>query len=686
MLDDRKTAILRAVVQEYITTAQPVGSGHVALRRASNVSSATVRNEMAVLEQEGYLVAAPHVGGPHPHRQGLPVLRRPPGPARPPRLRRTQQVRDFFDSAHGELEQMLQDTSRLLAGLTDYAAVVVAPAPRDGHRCARCSSCSLAARVVLLVDGAVQRRASSSTSSSSTTTRRRRPSTAATAHLGLNVLGSTRPLAVPAAAGERRRRRSTPCPTGAADAVGGVTAAGRRCRLRRRRGADGGGLRCRRLGPQGAADTRAAVRRRRPAARRTRPRPVRGHRHRARRRAAGRLLGRRGAVRGRGRAGRHDRRARAHPDELSAGAGRRRRRQRTASGAPVTRAKVAGRDGRLLRAARRVPERHGRRDQAGLPPAGARAASRRQPDDPQAEERFKEMARAYEVLSDPRAARRATTSSARPGCRPAPAGRAATPASAAAASVTCSTPSSAGPAARSAARRRPERAAAGPGPRGRSPTSVRGGRLRRDRCRSPCAPRCRCADCGGSGAGRRHAADRRARVRGHRPGPPGPPEHPRPDGHGRAVPACGGAGRGRRQPVPDCRGEGRAHRGADVQRRRPGRRRHRLDPAPDRSGRRRAPRGGRGRPVRPPAGRSRTSGSPRDGDDLVHRAADLVRPGRARRPPRTARPSTAPRRSSSRPARRPAGSCASAGRACPTSKGVGGATCSSCVGSTRPPS
>ena len=59
MLDERKTAILRAVVQEYIGTGQPVGSGHIANAHGVNVSSATVRNEMAVLEQEGYL-AQPH--------------------------------------------------------------------------------------------------------------------------------------------------------------------------------------------------------------------------------------------------------------------------------------------------------------------------------------------------------------------------------------------------------------------------------------------------------------------------------------------------------------------------------------------------------------------------------------------------------------------------------------------------
>lgn len=59
MLDERKATILRAVVTEYIETAQPVGSGHVAASAEVNVSSATVRNDMATLEAEGYL-AQPH--------------------------------------------------------------------------------------------------------------------------------------------------------------------------------------------------------------------------------------------------------------------------------------------------------------------------------------------------------------------------------------------------------------------------------------------------------------------------------------------------------------------------------------------------------------------------------------------------------------------------------------------------
>ena len=59
MLDERKAAILSAVVREYIETAQPVGSGRIATAPGVDVSSATVRNEMAALEETGYLVQ-PH--------------------------------------------------------------------------------------------------------------------------------------------------------------------------------------------------------------------------------------------------------------------------------------------------------------------------------------------------------------------------------------------------------------------------------------------------------------------------------------------------------------------------------------------------------------------------------------------------------------------------------------------------
>ena len=128
MLDDRKAAVLRAVVREYVETAQPVGSAHVARTTNLGVSPATLRNEMATLEREGYLIQPHTSAGRVPTDKGyrffVDQLTGPGALAAPQR----QQVRDFFARAHGELEQMLHDTSSLLSGLTSYAALVLAPA------------------------------------------------------------------------------------------------------------------------------------------------------------------------------------------------------------------------------------------------------------------------------------------------------------------------------------------------------------------------------------------------------------------------------------------------------------------------------------------------------------------------------------------------------------------------------
>src|SRR5919106_5640048 len=127
MLDERKAAILRAVVEEYIGTAQPVGSGHVAHAPGVDVSSATVRNEMAILEADGYL-RQPHTSaGRVPTEKGyrffVDHIRTPA------RLqgRSAEEVRDFFARAHGEVEHMLSETSRLLSNLTNLTSVVVSP-------------------------------------------------------------------------------------------------------------------------------------------------------------------------------------------------------------------------------------------------------------------------------------------------------------------------------------------------------------------------------------------------------------------------------------------------------------------------------------------------------------------------------------------------------------------------------
>jgi heat-inducible transcriptional repressor len=124
-LDERKAAILKAVVEEYIETAQPVASASVV--RATNlpVSTATVRNELAVLEREGFLDHPHTSAGRVPTDKGYRFFVDHLTPALPQVQR--QRVQDFFTRAHGEIEEMLHDTTRLLSDLTHYAAVVVAP-------------------------------------------------------------------------------------------------------------------------------------------------------------------------------------------------------------------------------------------------------------------------------------------------------------------------------------------------------------------------------------------------------------------------------------------------------------------------------------------------------------------------------------------------------------------------------
>lgn len=127
MLDDRKTAILSAVVHEYIATAQPVGSSHIAAAPGVGVSSATVRNEMAVLEQEGYLIQPHTSAGRIPTDKGYRFF--VDHLATPGRIdaATSRRVGDFFAAAHGRLEEMLHQTSDLLTGLTKNAAVVLGP-------------------------------------------------------------------------------------------------------------------------------------------------------------------------------------------------------------------------------------------------------------------------------------------------------------------------------------------------------------------------------------------------------------------------------------------------------------------------------------------------------------------------------------------------------------------------------
>ncbi len=128
-LDDRKAAILKAVVEEYVETAQPVGSQTIARAEDLQVSSATVRNEMTILERDGYLVQPHTSAGRVPTDRGYRyfVDHLSDRGALPATQRRA--VVDFFDSAHQALEELLAETSQLLSRVSHHAALVMGPPP-----------------------------------------------------------------------------------------------------------------------------------------------------------------------------------------------------------------------------------------------------------------------------------------------------------------------------------------------------------------------------------------------------------------------------------------------------------------------------------------------------------------------------------------------------------------------------
>jgi len=126
MLDDRKSLVLQALVEEYIRTGEPVSSRAVLDHSGLDVSSATIRNDLARLESYGF-IEQPHTSaGRVPTHQGYRFY---VDHCSPGRLRSATRARidQFFEEVHQELGKLLSDTSGLLSDITHFPAVVVGP-------------------------------------------------------------------------------------------------------------------------------------------------------------------------------------------------------------------------------------------------------------------------------------------------------------------------------------------------------------------------------------------------------------------------------------------------------------------------------------------------------------------------------------------------------------------------------
>ncbi|HEY2575417.1 MAG TPA: heat-inducible transcriptional repressor HrcA [Streptosporangiaceae bacterium] len=129
MLDDRKLAVLRAIIEDYVSTTEPVGSKSLVDRHNLDVSPATIRNDMAVLEEQGY-IAQPHTSaGRIPTDKGYRLFVDRLSGVKPLSGAERRAIETFLAGAY-DLDDVVTRTVRLLAQLTRQVAVVQYPSLR----------------------------------------------------------------------------------------------------------------------------------------------------------------------------------------------------------------------------------------------------------------------------------------------------------------------------------------------------------------------------------------------------------------------------------------------------------------------------------------------------------------------------------------------------------------------------
>lgn len=131
MLNERKLKILQAIIQDYIETAEPVGSRTLSKKYNLGVSPATIRNEMADLEELGFIIQPYTSAGRIPSDKGYRLY-----VDEFLSLKKVEDTKnDYLEldllSKVAEVEQILQYSSKLLSQLTNYTTVALAPQVKE---------------------------------------------------------------------------------------------------------------------------------------------------------------------------------------------------------------------------------------------------------------------------------------------------------------------------------------------------------------------------------------------------------------------------------------------------------------------------------------------------------------------------------------------------------------------------
>jgi len=124
--DERRLQVLRAIVQDFVSTNDPVGSKALAERHDLGVSPATIRNDMAVLEEQGYITQPHTSAGRVPTDKGYRLFVDRLSAIKPLSVAERKAIERFLDGAV-DLHDVLGRTVRVLAQLTRQVAVVQYP-------------------------------------------------------------------------------------------------------------------------------------------------------------------------------------------------------------------------------------------------------------------------------------------------------------------------------------------------------------------------------------------------------------------------------------------------------------------------------------------------------------------------------------------------------------------------------
>ena len=123
-LSERKVKILNAIIQTYLNTGEPVGSRTISKFTDLNLSSATIRNEMADLEELGYIIQPHTSAGRIPSDKGYRfyvdnMMRE--------KIAEVDEMKEIVIQKADKVDQLLKQVARLLATNTNYASLISSP-------------------------------------------------------------------------------------------------------------------------------------------------------------------------------------------------------------------------------------------------------------------------------------------------------------------------------------------------------------------------------------------------------------------------------------------------------------------------------------------------------------------------------------------------------------------------------